>query len=199
MLTVLVLIIANMLSKIQQSFQHSTYESHKFSASVLLVISDEAIPKVLLCKRAQHLKSYPGEISFPGGKRENTDTDNVSVALRETFEETGIPEQKVNVIGELSAVSTKSGLKVKPIVGIVPVGLTLIPEEAEVDKLFWVKLSDFHEDNIIPYEIDYKGTQIKTSSFQLEGEIIWGLTARILVSFMNEALSKNIKWKMLMT
>lgn len=167
-------------------------------AAVLLAVTNEATPRLLLCRRASQLKSHAGEVSLPGGKRELADSTNASVALRETHEETGIHPSDVQIIGELPTRKSLSGLLVKPIVGIIPPDVQLVPEASEVARLFWVDVADLTQANITPYQITYKGLKVHTPSYQVEGEVIWGLTGRILISFVNKAFNKKIKWPMLM-
>lgn len=70
-------------------------------AAVLIAITQEAEPKVLLTRRSVYLNSHPGEVSFPGGKRDPQDTSNIVVALREAQEETGLNPFDVELIGDL--------------------------------------------------------------------------------------------------
>ena len=65
-------------------------------AAVLLGITDEDAPKVLLTKRSSALRHHPGQISFPGGKHEASDNSLLDTALRETEEEIGILQQQVD-------------------------------------------------------------------------------------------------------
>lgn len=166
----------------------------RFPAAVFLGITNEEHPRILLSRRANHLNSHAGEVSFPGGKRDKTDTTDISVALRETHEETGISPQLVTVLGELPVQKARSGLQVKPIVGLIPADVILIPEEAEVARLFWGDIQSLLTADIVPHCITYKGISINTPSYVVDGEIVWGLTGRILVSLLNDVFKKDIKW-----
>ena len=79
-------------------FSRSMREAH---AAVLIAITDEAQPKVLLTRRSAYLNSHAGEVSFPGGKRDPQDTSNIVVALREAQEETALNPFDVELIGDL--------------------------------------------------------------------------------------------------
>ena len=85
-------------------------------AAVLVALSAEKEPQVLLGRRAAHLKHHPGEIAFPGGKRERIDTTPWCTAKREANEEAGVLEELVQPLGELPPLVTRTGFEVHPCV-----------------------------------------------------------------------------------
>jgi 8-oxo-dGTP pyrophosphatase MutT (NUDIX family) len=91
-------------------------------------------PWILLTKRPMTLRTHPGQISFPGGGRDEADVTPLHTALRETQEELGIAPADVDVLGILSSMPTITAYYVTPFVGMVPAGLSLSPnaEVAEV-------------------------------------------------------------------
>lgn len=109
-------------------------------ASVLVPVIAREEPTLLFTVRASHLRSGSGQISFPGGRAEPTDPTPESTALRETFEEIGLPGERVEVIGRLSHYVTRAGYSVTPVIGIVPPPLTLQPNADEVAEIFEVPL-----------------------------------------------------------
>ena len=167
-------------------------------ASVLLAITREAEPKVLLTRRASHMKHHAGEVSFPGGKREQGDTSNIVVALREAHEETGLNPFEVELLGELRSQRARSGLLVKPIVGLIPADLPLIAQPDEIARIFYVPVSQFLQTRPEPYPVNIFQQQYFMPSFQIDNEIIWGLTARILISLFKRGLQHQIEWPLLM-
>ena len=74
---------------------------------------------MLLTQRTQHLSAHAGQISFPGGRIEESDADATEAALRETEEEVGLLREHVTVIGRLDTYVTGTGFEITPIVGIV--------------------------------------------------------------------------------
>ena len=116
-------------------------------AAVLLAITREDQPRVLLTRRASHMRHHAGEVSFPGGRREAGDTSNIVVALREAFEETGLNPFQVELLGELPSQRAKSGLWVKPIVGLIPPDVILVPQPDEIAE---ARFFDFDELPLIP-------------------------------------------------
>src|SRR5512139_663197 len=75
---------------------------------------------VLLTKRTSDVEHHKNQISFPGGSVDETDTDIVQTALRETQEEIGIRRSDVEVLGLFDDVWTPSGFRITPVIGFVP-------------------------------------------------------------------------------
>lgn len=102
---------------------------------------------VLLTQRTAHLKAHAGQISFPGGRKDEDDVDARATALREAQEEVGLAPERVEVIGELPPYITGTGFVVTPVVGLVRAradegsALDLIPEPCEVAEIFEVPLA----------------------------------------------------------
>lgn len=92
-------------------------------------------PWVYLTQRPLTLRSHPGQISFPGGKREQSDVTLLHTALRETREELGIASEVVDVLGVLGAMPTISAYWVTPFVGVVPEDVELAPDPVEIDEV----------------------------------------------------------------
>ena len=104
-------------------------------AAVLIALTNEDDPRILLSKRSGTLKHHAGEVSLPGGKRDLSDTSNIAVALREAWEETALDPFSVRLIGELPTQTARNGLKVKPIVGIIPAEVPLVAQPDEIEKI----------------------------------------------------------------
>ena len=79
-------------------------------AAVLIAITQEVQPKVLLTRRSMQLSQHAGEVSFPGGKRDPSDTSNIVVALREAHEETALNPFDVKLLGDLPIQRARSGV-----------------------------------------------------------------------------------------
>jgi len=140
--------------------------------------------QVILTRRAEHLKHHPGQISFPGGGFEIQDSDLSETALRETYEEIGIPREQVQLIGRLPQQQTVSGYNVTPYVGVVEDHYQLNIDYNEVAEVFTAPL-DFLTD---PTNQEYVTESIKGQDYRFyvikyKHYNIWGATARILVNF----------------
>ena len=156
-------------------------------AAVLVPLVDRAEGmSVLLTRRTEHLLHHPGQISFPGGRVEECDTDPVSCALRETMEETGISSSVIEVIGRLKAYRTRTGFSVVPVIGLLTPPFETRPDPNEVAEIFEVPLSYIL--NPANHEVHSREKDgIKRSFYVLpyQDYYIWGATAAMLVNFAN--------------
>jgi 8-oxo-dGTP pyrophosphatase MutT (NUDIX family) len=151
-------------------------------AAVLIpVIETPRGAQLILTKRASHLKHHPGQIAFPGGKRDQADESLIATALREAQEEIGLNPENVEVLGEIPAHETVTGFRMTPIFGLVRAEFTPKPEEGEVAEVFRVPLS--HVLDPANYCIQgrrWRGVQRYYYTVPFGPYYIWGATARIL-------------------
>lgn len=153
-------------------------------AAVLVPIVAGAALSVLLTQRTAHLSSHAGQISFPGGRAENDDSDSIDTALREAGEEIGLARAHVEVIGHLPRYYTVTDYEVTPVVALVhpPFELTIDPNE--VAEAFEVPL-DFildptnHQRRSRPWQ----GGERHFYAMPYERHFIWGATAAMLRNF----------------
>jgi 8-oxo-dGTP pyrophosphatase MutT (NUDIX family) len=157
-------------------------------ASVLIPLVQRERLTVLLTLRPIHMNSHSGQIAFPGGKADPTDSDAVATALREAQEEVGLEPQYVEVIGTLPIYTTGSAFIVTPVVALVDPGFALHPNPDEVADVFEVPL-DFLMDpaNHRHHAVDWAGEQRRWMSIPyMDGSterFIWGATAGMLRNF----------------
>lgn len=154
-------------------------------AAVLITLFDlggEA--HLLLTKRASHLPSHPGQISLPGGMREPEDPSLMHTALRETQEEVGLSPDRLRVLGRLGEVNTiASGFLVRPFVAVTHDDIEPVAADGEVARIIRVPVREVLEiDRTLP---DDAG--IARLRYPLDGEDVWGATARILRLFCRVA------------
>lgn len=145
------------------------------------VMEDDAGLKLLLTKRSSALKHHPGQIAFPGGKQDDTDTDVVAAAIREAHEEIGLPPEQVDVLGQLPQHETVTGFMVTPVIARVRSTFEIIPEPGEVAEVFKVPLD--HVLNPANYQIQsrrWRGTRRAYFTVPFGPYYIWGATARML-------------------
>ncbi len=148
-----------------------------------------APPEMLLTERAGALSSHGGEVAFPGGKADQTDTSLAFTALRENQEELGITPEAVHLLGALRPFVSKYGLLVTPFVGVVDQHAPISPNPDEIASVFSVPLTFFGETS--PVRIDdvaRHGESYTIKVYEYEGYEIWGLTALIVEEFLNVGL-----------
>lgn len=157
-------------------------------AAVLVPIIDR--PRgmtVLLTRRTDHLDHHPGQVSFPGGRVEAHDEDEVAAALRETEEEVGLHRSYVEVVGPLDQYRTGTGFDITPVVGLVRPGFTLALDSFEVAEVFEVTL-DFVLDpaNHRRESQVWKGEERSYYVFPHNDYYIWGATAGMLINLYDK-------------
>lgn len=162
-------------------------------AAVLVALTDESQPRVLLGRRAMHLNFHPGEIAFAGGKRAPVDLSPWQTARREALEEVGIPARIISPLGELDPMLTRTGFEVFPCIASVPPALDLVVDHAEFDSAFLTPLSMFADRELFRLETmsDSRGAR-KVPYYQLGNDSIWGVTAAILVLLANVAYDAGL-------
>ncbi len=139
-------------------------------------------PGLIFTERRADLRRHAGEISFPGGRQDEADADLSATALREAQEEIRLDPAAVELVGALPPVSTfVTGYRVHPFVGLVaaPAELNLEPNPTEVETVLTFSLELLWES----YEMRRlvrRGVPIHTPTYEVEGQLIWGATARIL-------------------
>lgn len=157
-------------------------ESPLRQAAVLVAITDRTEPGLVLTVRHESLRDHGGQIAFPGGRIDEGE-DAVAAALREAWEELALDPARVRVIGAADHYRTITGFGVTPIVALVPPGLALTPNPAEVADWFEVPLA-FALDpaNHVSREAVYQGRVRHYYEIMWEERRIWGATAAMLVN-----------------
>ena len=176
----------------------SLYQTPIADASILVAITHERHPKLLLTRRAADMNSHAGEVSCAGGKHDAGDGNNVVTALREACEETALPPNKVQLIGQLPIQTSKSGMSVRPIVALIAPDLLLVPEPSEISRIFWADFETLLTQPTVEYAIEYamsdQTATILTPSWQVDGETVWGLTGRVIASLLETGFDRQLEW-----
>ena len=147
---------------------------------------------VIFTRRNAGLQDHAGQVSFPGGGREQADSSAVETALRETEEETGLERQYVEVVGYLDGYLTVSGYAVTPVVGLVEPRFELRPDPQEVAEIFEVPLSFLADPaNRQVRERVFAGRNVGYFVFEYQEHLIWGATAGMLVNFLDRLAAGN--------
>jgi len=148
---------------------------------------------LLLTKRANYIGTHSGQISFPGGKFEKSDLNLKETALRETFEEVGIFQEKIDILREITEVYIPpSNFSVTPFIGILN-DIPVFKLNSEVAKIIEIPFPDLIDDTMLG-SISITNSYMKETSvpcFNFDGSVIWGATAMILSEI--KELLKNIK------
>ena len=153
-------------------------------AAVLVpVIVRQSGATILLTQRTAHLRDHGGQVSFPGGRCEDSDSSAEATALREAQEEVGLDPAQVEILGRLPEYRTGTGFSVTPVVALVTPPLNLKLDDFEVADVFEPPL-DFLLDvrNHQRQRIFARGAMREFWTMPWNGHFIWGATAGMLVS-----------------
>ncbi len=144
--------------------------------------------RLILTKRASHLKHHPGQIAFPGGKVDADDAGAEAAALREAYEEIGLPGASVEILGRLPSHESVTGFSITPVLGLVRGDFRAVPEPGEVEEVFTVPLD--HVLTPALYSIErrlWRGEWRRYYTVPYGPYYIWGATARILRGLADRA------------
>jgi 8-oxo-dGTP pyrophosphatase MutT (NUDIX family) len=149
---------------------------------------------ILFTRRTDKVKRHKGEISFPGGMYDASDSDLSATALREAHEEVGIKPQDVELLGELDEVVTLTDFIVSPFVGLIPYPYAFVPSPEEIEEVIILPLFGFLQEGILT-EADwqYGDKTAKIYTYRCGRHVIWGATARILRQFLELIAAGGVK------
>jgi 8-oxo-dGTP pyrophosphatase MutT (NUDIX family) len=141
-------------------------------------------PGLVFTERRSDLKRHAGEISFPGGRRDEGE-ELMETALREAEEEIGLNRDNVQLVGCLPPIGTfVTNYKITPFVGLIEEGMRFEPNPTEVESVLVASLDDL----AAGYEkrrLVRRGVPIKTDTYLVADKLIWGATARILAELFD--------------
>jgi 8-oxo-dGTP pyrophosphatase MutT (NUDIX family) len=157
------------------------------AAAVLIPLVAGDDPNLIFTVRADTVSSHKGQISFPGGSIDTTDSSAADAALRETHEEIGLAPEKVRLLGEMDSFPTfVSGYVVTPFVGWLEEEPELTPNPAEVAEVLEVPLSALTEEVRADPGFTRGDRTYPTEAWIWNDHVIWGVTAYIIRSFLTK-------------
>lgn len=158
--------------------------------------------QVLLTRRTNSVAEHQGQVAFPGGRADPTDTTPEMTALREAHEEVGLDPTQVRILGRMGSMWTISNYLVTPIVGVIPWPINIQLEETEVSRVFSIPL-DWLADPT-HHEVRYRTIPSQIAKvlhreshpviyFQpYNDEILWGVSAEITLRFIDILYNKKL-------
>ncbi|HWY25908.1 MAG TPA: CoA pyrophosphatase [Nevskia sp.] len=163
------------------------------AAAVLVPVIDHAAgPTILLTRRAETLRQHKGQISFPGGGRDDSDPNLAAAALREAYEEVGLDPALVKVIGFLDDYPVLSGYRITPVVGVVREAFTPVIDPGEVAETFELPLQVLLAAHAFERKVlSREGVNLPFLELNHAGYRIWGATAGILWNLRQKLLNGN--------
>jgi 8-oxo-dGTP pyrophosphatase MutT (NUDIX family) len=150
----------------------------------LFLAADGALHAVFTERRAD-LRRHAGEISFPGGARDDADTDLPGTALRESHEEIGLPPDAVELVGALQPTPTfVTNYAIYPFVGLIEPGFAWVLQEREVAQVLELPLEAVRSGHG-RRRLVRRGMPFRTDTYEADGHLIWGATARIVADLLD--------------
>lgn len=205
--------ISQQLTEVQKSPTDNSYFSAFFSeaprpAAVLIPLlhasteeNTNRIWQVLLTRRTDSVAEHQGQVAFPGGQADPTDTSPEMTALREAHEEIGLHPSQVRILGKMNSLWTITNYLVTPVVGVIPWPFPLRLEEIEVSRVFtipldWLADPNHHEirNRTIPSpysQILNRETHPVIYFQPYQDELLWGVSAQIVLSFIDILYNKK--------
>jgi 8-oxo-dGTP pyrophosphatase MutT (NUDIX family) len=157
------------------------------SAVLIPLYREEGHYYVVLCRRTEKVKDHKGQISFPGGARDAGDKTLLHTAVRESREEIGLREEDIEVVGELDdELTATSNFIVTPFVAFITWPCEFTRNEDEVAEILQVPIEALLEKGTEkPATETLDGQTVASYTYEYEGKVIWGATARILKKLLD--------------
>ena len=186
---------SRLLTQLQQKLEQNPCPTSipRVPAAVLMALTDEDEPQLLLIRRSLHLSSHPGEIALPGGKADPGDIDLRDTALREAWEEVGLQRAHFCYGGHLSPCISMLGLAVTAVVGTIPQDLSLQMNAAEVEEVLYAPLAFFADRKNLRADRVTRARQTRIAArYQYRHYTIWGITAGFIVDLVNRVYGAEL-------
>ena len=158
-------------------------EKRRASAVLIPLFYNQGQYHVLFTERSEEVDFHKGQVCFPGGTQEPSDSSLLQTALRETEEEISLKAQDIEVLGEFDDTLTlTSNYVISPFVAFIPHPYPFKADGREIREIFSVPLS---------FLMDEANFKQDSYSYEYEGHVIWGATARILKQFIDLLKSES--------
>ena len=180
--------IEQALTKQQHRPARFTPDPSHASVAMITVPGDKELEVCFILRAKRDGDPWSGQVAFPGGRAEQGDADAYAVAERETGEEIGLTLDPSHRIGALPVrPDVRGALTLSPFIYHLPATAKTIAgpkDPMEVARVFWVPMSHlFDAEAVTNLEYPLGGSVSTFPGIGYDGEIIWGLTLRVLNSF----------------
>lgn len=167
------------------SRERISIEGYHTAGVLVPIVFGNATPELLFTKRTELVETHKRQVSFPGGMMDPEDGTITHTALREAWEEIGIPGSAVAVVGLLNDLSTPTGFVITPVIGVIDRLPELRVNKAEVDEVFRIPIAFFADPANGRMEIrEVGGKGYEVWFYKTDKHTIWGATAKIIRSLL---------------
>jgi 8-oxo-dGTP pyrophosphatase MutT (NUDIX family) len=174
-------------TRLASRVRHTENDPTLICAAVLVpLLCKDGEWHILVTQRTEQVEQHKGQISFPGGACDVGDAGLEATALRETFEEIGVPPESVEILGHLDDFPTVTHFVVTPFVGVIPHPFGYRLNRREVEAIVEVPISFFRDPAHLRVEQrEHEGRLHDVLFWDYGSYVIWGATARILKTFLD--------------
>ncbi len=146
---------------------------------------------LLFTQRSLGLRAHSGQVSFPGGKIDEADTDAGAAALREANEEVGLNPKNATILGYMAPYQTGTNYVITPVVAVVEQDEAFVANPKEVDEVFEMPLAfAARAQNYSRFVVRRENVELSTWQLDYGGYMIWGITANLTRLFRDLALKE---------
>jgi 8-oxo-dGTP pyrophosphatase MutT (NUDIX family) len=187
--------VADRIAEALKSRSPQTLSGNNYKpAAVLIPVQERQDGDYLvLTQRAEHLPTHKGQIAFPGGRVDARDADVIETALRESHEEIGIDPEHVKVLGRLDEFTAGYGIIVTPVVGVIPARYDFRIDPGETTAVASVPIRSLMQPPNFTVNDDRSPGGHPSYHFYVNGWDVWGVTARIIVQFLELVYDFEVK------
>lgn len=179
---------------LQSRFPKSIAGNGYKPAAVLVPVEErENGDYLVLTKRAERLSHHSGQVAFPGGRVDDSDAGEIAAALRESEEEIGLHPWDVRILGQLDQVNAAYGFLVTPFVGVIPANYEFKINPAETSAVASVSIAALMESANFKLDDTLSPRGYPSYHFYVNDWDIWGVTARIIVQFLELAYGFQLR------
>lgn len=155
--------------------------------AAVIVLYEQASDSLILTERNHYLRSHPGEICFPGGRRDDSDKTLYDTALRELHEELDIQPERIHLQKKMDTQRTLTGFIIHPWLASIDTVEPYKLNEAEVVALLRLPMTEVRNPaNYKQIMVERRGFKIRTIQFINVDYKVWGATARIMLQLGGE-------------
>lgn len=168
---------------LQEQQKHLIKDAKRAGVMALFYPNTNLETNLVLILRKTYKGVHSAQVGFPGGKLEEIDVSIEAAAVRETFEEVGVPENYIEVLRKLTEVYIPpSNFFVQPFIGISRITPVFIKQDDEVEAILEIALQDFINDkNVVQKTVATSyNRDVVVPAFNLNGHVVWGATAMML-------------------
>lgn len=177
--------VANAIELVPDWLPDKPFNDPPVPAAVLIaLVARPGGRAILYTERSLGLRSHSGQVAFPGGKIDRSDSDAGAAALREAREEVALDLKSARIIGYMRPYVTGTNYIITPVVAAVDQEQEFAANPEEVDELFEVPLDYIaRADNYSRFRITHAGREHSTWQLDHGGHMIWGITANLTRNF----------------